>query len=59
MSKLRWLGVLVMSVASMSAAQEKAFEWVKASDEAAQLDPMDYHAGRVYHPASTRRQHAC
>ncbi|HEX6823566.1 MAG TPA: hypothetical protein VF123_16020 [Candidatus Sulfotelmatobacter sp.] len=53
MSKLHWLGVLVMGVASMSAAQEKAFEWIKASDEAAQLDPMDYHAGRVYHPASS------
>jgi len=43
----------VLTVASISAAQDKVFEWIKASDEAAQLDPMDYHAGRVYHPADS------
>jgi hypothetical protein len=44
--------VVLMTVVSASAAQEKIFEWVQASDEAAQLDPMDYHAGRIYHPAA-------
>jgi hypothetical protein len=34
-------------------AQGKIFDWVPASDEAAQLDPMDYHAGRVYRPEPT------
>ena len=52
MNRLQGLGVFLLSVVSLSAAQEKIFEWVKASDEAAQLDPMDYHAGRVYRPAA-------
>ncbi len=53
MNRLHWLVVVVVALASASAGQEKIFEWVKASDEAAQLDPMDYHAGRVYHPADS------
>lgn len=53
MKRLYAVGVLLLAAASASAAQEKIFEWVKASDEAAQLDPMDYHAGCVYHPASS------
>ncbi len=52
MKRLHWIGVLVFALASASGAQQKIFEWIKASDEAAQLDPMDYHAGRVYHPAA-------
>jgi hypothetical protein len=51
MNKLSWLGVFVLAIVSASAAQERVFEWIKASDEAAQLDPTEYHAGRVYHPA--------
>jgi hypothetical protein len=53
MKRQYWLGVLVLALVSASAAQEKIFEWLKASDEAAQLDPMDYHAGRIYHPAAS------
>jgi hypothetical protein len=52
MKKLLWLGAVLLCLAGVSAAQDKVFEWIKASDEAAQLDPMDYHAGRVYRPAS-------
>jgi len=29
-------------------AQQKTFDWVRASDETAQLDPADYHTGRIY-----------
>jgi len=28
----------------------RTFGWVRASDEVVQLDPADYHAGRVYRP---------
>jgi hypothetical protein len=52
MKKLAWLGTLVLLLTSFSVAQDKVFNWVHASDEAAQLDPMDYHAGRVYHPGT-------
>lgn len=52
MKKTCLLGILLLTFAAFSAAQEKVFDWVRASDEAAQLDPMDYHAGRVYHPGS-------
>jgi hypothetical protein len=53
MKKHYWLGVAVLSFAALAAAQqEKAFDWVRDTDEAAQLDPMDYHAGRVYRPGS-------
>jgi hypothetical protein len=51
MKKLFWLGMAVLTLAAVSAAQDKVFDWVRASDEAAQLDPMDYHVGRVYRPA--------
>jgi len=53
MKKLIWLGITVFSFAAFAAAQqEKAFDWVRDTDEAAQLDPMDYHAGRVYRPGT-------
>ncbi len=52
MKRLFWLGTLVLIFAAVSAAQDKVFDWVRASNEAAQLDPMDYHAGRVYRPAN-------
>ncbi len=52
MKKLYWLGAALLSFAALSAAQDKVFDWVRASDESALLDPMDYHAGRVYHPAA-------
>jgi hypothetical protein len=41
--------VAVLSLSSM--AQQRIFDWTKANDEAVQLDPSDYHTGRVYHPA--------
>jgi len=28
----------------------RAFDWVRASDEVVQLDPADFHSGRVYRP---------
>ena len=51
MKRLYWLGAALLTLASLATAQDKVFDWVHASDEAAQLDPMDYHAGRVYRPA--------
>src|SRR5579864_4764410 len=54
MKKLFWLATCLLAFAALAAAQqEKVFDWVRATDEAAQLDPMDYHAGRVYTAAST------
>jgi len=52
MKKLFWLGIVLLSFAALATAQDKIFDWVRASDESAQLDPMDSHAGRVYHPAT-------
>jgi hypothetical protein len=52
MKRVRFLGIFLLVIAGYSAAQDKVFDWVRASDEAAQLDPMDYHAGRVYRPGS-------
>src|ERR1700676_632779 len=52
MKKHSWLGIAILSFAALAVAQEKAFDWVRDTDEAAQLDPMDYHAGRVYRPGS-------
>jgi hypothetical protein len=52
MKTASWLGALLLSCAALAAAQDKVFDWVRASDESAVLDPMDYHAGRVYHPAT-------
>lgn len=45
------LGAVLLTLAATAAAQGKVFDWIRASDETAQLDPMDYHVGRVYHPA--------
>jgi len=45
---------LAATAAAQNAAQtkEKEFDWVRASDENSQLDPMDYHVGRVYRPGA-------
>jgi len=51
MKRLFWLGAVLLTLTAMSVAQDKVFDWIRASDEAAQLDPMDYHVGRVYRPA--------
>jgi len=42
-----FVGVFALS----STAQQRIFDWTKANNEAVQLDPSDYHTGRVYHPA--------
>ena len=53
MQRNYWLGIAILFFAALAAAQqEKTFDWVRDTDEAAQLDPMDYHAGRVYRPGS-------
>jgi hypothetical protein len=52
MKRVCGLGIFLVSFAALAAAQNKVFDWVRATDEAAQLDPMDYHAGRVYQPGS-------
>jgi hypothetical protein len=44
------LGLVLVSLCGLSLAQDKVFDWVRASDEISQLDPADYHAGRVYRP---------
>ena len=51
MRKAILLGLLVLLSASCW-AQDKVFDWVRASDEFAQLYPADYHAGRVYRPGN-------
>ena len=43
-------GLLGILCALASAQPERVFDWVRASDEIVQLDPMDFHAGRVYRP---------
>jgi hypothetical protein len=43
---------LILLASTLQAQQPRVFGWVKASDEAVQLDPMDFHAGRVYRPGS-------
>lgn len=42
-------GLLMCALAGPAMAQ-RTFDWVHASDETVQLDPADYHTGRVYHP---------
>jgi hypothetical protein len=44
---LAGLGMVLCAVGSW-AQPERIFDWVRASDEMVQLDPMDFHAGRVY-----------
>ncbi len=39
-----------LAFAGSALAQQKVFDWVRASDESVQLDPADYHTGRVYRP---------
>jgi len=45
------LVALLIVLPVLSYAQPpRRFDWVRASDEVVQLDPMDFHAGRVYRP---------
>lgn len=46
------LATLLCAVIGTAGAQQlppRTFGWVRASDEVVQLDPANYHAGRVYH----------
>jgi len=52
MKKAFLLGCLILGLTGTSLAQNKVFDWIRASDETAQLDPSDYHAGRVYRPGN-------
>jgi hypothetical protein len=52
MKKLACLGCFLCLTAILSTAQDKVFNWVRASNEVWQLDPMEFHAGRVYRPGS-------
>jgi|SRR5579864_75341 len=50
MKNLYSLGLLLCVLAASCFAQDRVFNWVRANDETLQLDPADYHTGRVYHP---------
>jgi hypothetical protein len=52
MKKVCMLGLVLLALGRLSLAQDKVFDWVRASDEVSQLDPADYHAGRVYRPGA-------
>src|SRR5258708_21167470 len=51
MMKIFSLALLSFALAASSFAQQRVFDWTRANDESVQLDPADYHTGRVYHPA--------
>ena len=51
MRKIFRLALLSFVLAAPSYAQQRVFDWTRANDESVQLDPADYHTGRVYHPA--------
>ena len=36
------LGLVLVCLGKLSLAQDKVFDWVRASDEVSQLDPADY-----------------
>ena len=41
-----------LSAVNLCAQAPRTFDWVKASDEIVQLDPADFHGGRVYRPGA-------
>ena len=51
MRALIFATLLCAAIGTAGAQQlpQRTFGWVRASDEVVQLDPADYHAGRVYH----------
>jgi hypothetical protein len=56
LSTMRNLCVIVVLsgiLAGAALGQDKVFDWQKANSEAVQLDPSDYHTGRVYRPGSS------
>jgi hypothetical protein len=50
MRKFQALWIVVCALPVSSSAQQRIFDWTKASDEAVQLDPADFRTGRVYDP---------
>jgi hypothetical protein len=42
--------LFVLCALNLSAQAPRTFDWVRASDEIVQLDPSDFHTGRVYRP---------
>ena len=49
------LALVVCAIIASAWTQQlpsKTYDWVRASDENVQLDPADYHTGRVYHPSA-------
>jgi len=50
MRKVALAALLCSLTVCAFAQQPRSFDWVRASDEAAVLDPATFHAGRVYHP---------
>jgi hypothetical protein len=42
--------LVALAFAGTASAQQKAFEWQPANDEAVRLDPANYHTGRTYRP---------
>ena len=53
MRNLCALTLLLCPFVASSSAQGRIFDWTRANDETVQMDPADYHTGRVYHPAPT------
>jgi len=52
---MRNIGLLAVLVCALNVnvfAEPRAFDWIRASDEVAVLDPADFHAGRIYRPGS-------
>jgi NAD(P)-dependent dehydrogenase (short-subunit alcohol dehydrogenase family) len=43
--------LLLCVTVGTSHAQDRVFDWTRANDESLQMDPADYHTGRVYRPA--------
>src|SRR5205807_4444169 len=51
MRNLCALALLLCSFVASSSAQGRIFDWTRANEETVQMDPADYHTGRVYRPA--------
>lgn len=49
MNRILFLGLVTWALVGWSVAQT-TFTWVRANNETVQLDPADYHTGRVYRP---------
>ena len=55
MRKIFSLALLSFVLAAPAYARQRIFDWTRANDESVQLDPTDYHTGRVYHPRARGR----